>query len=166
MHAADAPYPFVFFVLHPFLFAWFVSQLNKFELKSRLSRFVAEEPVDVPLPREEAVRLSTEAFRLWAVAAGYGQACDLYRYSAGLDTWGRGHNRAMDTLFRGAERALQAQSAFPSGCLTSLSPASCSKTQFLRAFVLCISSGCSLSPVFKLCYFVVSALQWETTVAF
>uniref|UniRef100_A0A8C3DJ23 RNA polymerase II associated protein 1 n=1 Tax=Corvus moneduloides TaxID=1196302 RepID=A0A8C3DJ23_CORMO len=52
--------------------------LNKFEMKSRLSRFIAEDPVDLLLPREEAIRLSTEAFRLWAVAAGYGQACDLY----------------------------------------------------------------------------------------
>ncbi|NXO25865.1 RPAP1 protein, partial [Cisticola juncidis] len=52
--------------------------LNKFEMKSRLSRFIAEDPADLPLPREEAVRLSTEAFRLWAVAAGYGQACGLY----------------------------------------------------------------------------------------
>ncbi|XP_023783936.1 LOW QUALITY PROTEIN: RNA polymerase II-associated protein 1 [Cyanistes caeruleus] len=52
--------------------------LNKFEMKSRLSRFIAEDPLDLPLPKEEAVRLSTEAFRLWAVAAGYGQACDLY----------------------------------------------------------------------------------------
>ncbi|NXG68404.1 RPAP1 protein, partial [Baryphthengus martii] len=53
--------------------------LNQFEMKSRLSRFVAEDPRDLLLPREEAIRLSTEAFRLWAVAAGYGQACDLYR---------------------------------------------------------------------------------------
>ncbi|NXX77856.1 RPAP1 protein, partial [Urocolius indicus] len=53
--------------------------LNKFEMRSRLSRFVAEDPLDLLLPREEAIRLSTEAFRLWAVAAGYGQACDLYR---------------------------------------------------------------------------------------
>ncbi|XP_057259957.1 RNA polymerase II-associated protein 1 [Pezoporus wallicus] len=53
--------------------------LNKFEMKSRLSRFIAEDPVDLLLPREEAIRLSTEAFRLWAVAAAYGQACDLYR---------------------------------------------------------------------------------------
>uniref|UniRef100_A0A8C3U458 RNA polymerase II associated protein 1 n=1 Tax=Catharus ustulatus TaxID=91951 RepID=A0A8C3U458_CATUS len=52
--------------------------LNTFEMKSRLSRFIAEDPQDVPLAREEALRLSTEAFRLWAVAAGYGQACDLY----------------------------------------------------------------------------------------
>lgn len=85
MHAADAPSPFVYFVLHPFLFPWFGSQLNTFEMKSRLSRFIAEDPQDVPLPREEALRLSTEAFRLWAVAAGYGQACDLYRYSSGLE---------------------------------------------------------------------------------
>uniref|UniRef100_A0A8D0KX28 RNA polymerase II associated protein 1 n=1 Tax=Strix occidentalis caurina TaxID=311401 RepID=A0A8D0KX28_STROC len=53
--------------------------LNKFEMKSRLSRFIAEDPLDLLLPREEAIRLSTEAFRLWTVAAGYGQACDLYR---------------------------------------------------------------------------------------
>ncbi|KFO94661.1 RNA polymerase II-associated protein 1, partial [Buceros rhinoceros silvestris] len=53
--------------------------LNQFEMKSRLSRFVAEDPLDLVLPREEAIRLSTEAFRFWAVAAGYGQACDLYR---------------------------------------------------------------------------------------
>ncbi|NXE93107.1 RPAP1 protein, partial [Menura novaehollandiae] len=52
--------------------------LNKFEMKSRLSRFIAEDPLDLLLPREEAIRLSIEAFRLWAVAAGYGQACDLY----------------------------------------------------------------------------------------
>ncbi|NXC39568.1 RPAP1 protein, partial [Penelope pileata] len=53
--------------------------LNKFEMKSRIIRFTAEDPQDLLLPREEAIRLSTEAFRLWAVAAGYGQACDLYR---------------------------------------------------------------------------------------
>ncbi|NXA44577.1 RPAP1 protein, partial [Nothocercus julius] len=53
--------------------------LNRLEMKSRLSRFIAEDPLDLLLPREEAIRLSTEAFRLWAVAAAYGQACDLYR---------------------------------------------------------------------------------------
>ncbi|XP_074853131.1 RNA polymerase II-associated protein 1 isoform X2 [Carettochelys insculpta] len=53
--------------------------LNKCELKSRLSRFIAEDPQDLPLCREESIRLSTEAFRLWAVAAGYGQSCELYR---------------------------------------------------------------------------------------
>lgn len=65
----------------------FVLQLNKFEMKSRLIRFTAEDPQDLLLPREEAIRLSTEAFRLWAVAAGYGQACDLYRYSPKLEKW-------------------------------------------------------------------------------
>ncbi|KAM4662613.1 RNA polymerase II-associated protein 1 [Discoglossus pictus] len=53
--------------------------LNKFDMKNRLSRFIAQEPQDLPLQREEAERLSTETFRMWAVAAGYGQACDLYR---------------------------------------------------------------------------------------
>ncbi|XP_030069963.1 RNA polymerase II-associated protein 1 isoform X2 [Microcaecilia unicolor] len=52
--------------------------LNKFDLKSYLSRFVVQEPQDLPLQHEEAVRLSTEAFRLWSLAAGYAQACDLY----------------------------------------------------------------------------------------
>lgn len=56
-------------------------------MKNRLSRFVAEDPKDLSLRREEAIRLSTEAFRLWAVAAGYGQACDLYRYGVGFVTW-------------------------------------------------------------------------------
>ncbi|ETE67747.1 RNA polymerase II-associated protein 1, partial [Ophiophagus hannah] len=53
--------------------------LNKFEMKSRLSRFIAEDPKDLSLRIEEAINISTEAFRLWAVATGYGQACDLYR---------------------------------------------------------------------------------------
>ncbi|XP_018086537.1 RNA polymerase II-associated protein 1 isoform X2 [Xenopus laevis] len=53
--------------------------LNKFDLKNCLSRFVAQEPQDLPLQKEEAVRMSMETFRMWAVAAGYGQACDLYR---------------------------------------------------------------------------------------
>ncbi|XP_030415388.1 RNA polymerase II-associated protein 1 isoform X3 [Gopherus evgoodei] len=57
--------------------------LNKFELKSRLSRFIAEDPQDLPLRREEAIRLSTEAFRLWAVAASCGQSCDLYSSGPG-----------------------------------------------------------------------------------
>lgn len=85
MHATDVSYPFVSFVVCSFLFCLFVLQLNKFEMKSRLSRFIAEDPLDLLLPREEAIRLSTEAFRLWAVAAGYGQACDLYRYSPKLE---------------------------------------------------------------------------------
>ncbi|XP_068110392.1 RNA polymerase II-associated protein 1 [Hyperolius riggenbachi] len=53
--------------------------LHTFDVKSRLARFVVQEPQDLPLPRDEAERLTTETFRLWAIAAGYGQACDLYR---------------------------------------------------------------------------------------
>ncbi|XP_075701016.1 RNA polymerase II-associated protein 1 [Rhinoderma darwinii] len=53
--------------------------LNTFDMKSRLGRFVVQEPRDLPLLKEEAERLSTETFRLWAIAAGYGQACDIYR---------------------------------------------------------------------------------------
>ncbi|XP_054827938.1 RNA polymerase II-associated protein 1 isoform X2 [Eublepharis macularius] len=53
--------------------------LNKYDMKNRMSRFIAEDPKELSLRREEAIRLCTEAFRLWAVASGYGQACDLYR---------------------------------------------------------------------------------------
>ncbi|XP_018415570.1 PREDICTED: RNA polymerase II-associated protein 1 [Nanorana parkeri] len=53
--------------------------LHTFEMKSRLSRFAVQEPKELPLLREEAERLSTETFRLWAIVAGYGQACDIYR---------------------------------------------------------------------------------------
>lgn len=60
-------------------FFFFLLQLHKFDVKSRLSRFGVQEPQDFPLPKEEAEKLSTETFRLWAIAAGYGQACDLYR---------------------------------------------------------------------------------------
>ncbi|KAM9294410.1 RNA polymerase II-associated protein 1 [Gastrophryne carolinensis] len=53
--------------------------LHTFDMKSRVSRFVVQEPQDIPLLREEAELLSTETFRFWAIAAGYGQACDIYR---------------------------------------------------------------------------------------
>ncbi|XP_019824127.2 RNA polymerase II-associated protein 1 [Bos indicus] len=53
--------------------------LSGFDLRSRLSRFIAEDPQDLALPLEEAETLSTEAFRLWAVAASYGLGSDLYR---------------------------------------------------------------------------------------
>ncbi|XP_072283926.1 RNA polymerase II-associated protein 1 [Pyxicephalus adspersus] len=53
--------------------------LHTFDMRSRLSRFAVQDPQDLPLVREEAERLSTETFRLWAIAAGYGQACDIYK---------------------------------------------------------------------------------------
>ncbi|XP_069453959.1 RNA polymerase II-associated protein 1 isoform X3 [Ovis canadensis] len=53
--------------------------LSGFDLWSRLSRFIAEDPQDLALPLEEAEALSTEAFRLWAVAASYGLGSDVYR---------------------------------------------------------------------------------------
>ncbi|XP_007938614.2 RNA polymerase II-associated protein 1 [Orycteropus afer afer] len=53
--------------------------LSNFDLRSRLCRFIAEAPQDLALPPEEAETLSTEAFRLWAVAASYGHGSDLYR---------------------------------------------------------------------------------------
>lgn len=36
------------------------------------------EPSELLLEESEAVRITAEAYRLWAVAAGYGQACKLY----------------------------------------------------------------------------------------
>lgn len=54
-------------------------QLSSFDLRSRLCRFIAEVPQEMALPLEEAETLNTEAFRLWAVAASYGQGGDLYR---------------------------------------------------------------------------------------
>ncbi|XP_021496256.1 RNA polymerase II-associated protein 1 isoform X1 [Meriones unguiculatus] len=53
--------------------------LSSFDIRSRLCRFIAEVPQELALPPEEAETLSTEAFRLWAVAASYGQGGDLYR---------------------------------------------------------------------------------------
>ncbi|XP_016067836.1 PREDICTED: RNA polymerase II-associated protein 1 [Miniopterus natalensis] len=53
--------------------------LSSFDLRSCLWRFMAEAPQQLALPPEEAEMLNTESFRLWAVAASYGQGCDLYR---------------------------------------------------------------------------------------
>lgn len=53
--------------------------LSSFDLRSCLCRFLAEAPQELALPAEEAEVLNTESFRLWAVAASYGQGCDLYR---------------------------------------------------------------------------------------
>ncbi|KAG9336327.1 hypothetical protein JZ751_002674, partial [Albula glossodonta] len=53
--------------------------LHSMGARERLSRLLALEPQDMLLEPGEAVRIGTEALRLWAVAASYGQACDLYR---------------------------------------------------------------------------------------
>lgn len=129
------PLSFLFFFLFFICF-----QLNKFEMKSRLIRFIAEDPQDLLLPKEEAIRLSTEAFRLWAVAAGYGQACDIYRYGPKLEQWeqrGGGHKRKWTSCSRGSEFGIsRITCCFLQGSLTSLSLVSCSKTQFLKLFML------------------------------
>ncbi|KAI1895656.1 hypothetical protein AGOR_G00108470 [Albula goreensis] len=53
--------------------------LHSMGARERLSRLLALEPQDMLLEPGEAVRIGIEALRLWAVAASYGQACDLYR---------------------------------------------------------------------------------------
>ncbi|XP_062908767.1 RNA polymerase II-associated protein 1 [Mobula hypostoma] len=53
--------------------------LNKFKLKERIGRFIAQDPCDLHLEQQEAYALNIEALRLWAVAVNYGQACDMYR---------------------------------------------------------------------------------------
>ncbi|KAM3594246.1 uncharacterized protein V6R79_004737 [Siganus canaliculatus] len=52
--------------------------LNSFGVKERLSHLLSAEPAELLLEVTEALRITTEAYRLWAVAAGYGQACKLY----------------------------------------------------------------------------------------
>ncbi|XP_043119480.1 RNA polymerase II-associated protein 1 isoform X2 [Puntigrus tetrazona] len=52
--------------------------LNSLGGKEVLSRFVAVEPSEMLMEAGEALRCSTEALRLFAVAASYGQACNLY----------------------------------------------------------------------------------------
>ncbi|KAK2878391.1 hypothetical protein Q8A67_019182 [Cirrhinus molitorella] len=52
--------------------------LNSLGGKELLSRFVVVEPLEMLLEAGEALRCSTEALRLFAVAASYGQACNLY----------------------------------------------------------------------------------------
>jgi len=53
-------------------------QLNSLGMRERLSCLLSAEPSELLLEPTEALRITTEAYRLWAVAAGYGQACDLY----------------------------------------------------------------------------------------
>ncbi|XP_053192305.1 RNA polymerase II-associated protein 1 [Scomber japonicus] len=52
--------------------------LNSLGARERLSCLMSAEPSELPLEPSEALRITTEAYRLWAVAAGYGQACKLY----------------------------------------------------------------------------------------
>lgn len=52
--------------------------LNSLGVKERLSCWLSAEPCELLLEQAEALSISTEAYRLWAVAARYGQACHLY----------------------------------------------------------------------------------------
>nr|XP_057946974.1 RNA polymerase II-associated protein 1 isoform X3 [Doryrhamphus excisus] len=52
--------------------------LNSFSVRERLSCLLSAEPSELLLEPYEALSVTTEAYRMWAVAAGYGQACDLY----------------------------------------------------------------------------------------
>ncbi|XP_061650086.1 RNA polymerase II-associated protein 1 isoform X1 [Phyllopteryx taeniolatus] len=52
--------------------------LNSVGVRERLSRLLSPEPSELLLEPHETIRITTEAYRMWAVAAGYGQACDLY----------------------------------------------------------------------------------------
>ncbi|XP_058255897.1 RNA polymerase II-associated protein 1 [Hemibagrus wyckioides] len=53
--------------------------LNNLGGKERLSRFLSVEPSELLLEFGESICCSTEALRLWAVSASYGQACNLYK---------------------------------------------------------------------------------------
>lgn len=46
--------------------------------KGAFVTFVVVDPSEMLLEAGEALRCTTEALRLFAVAAGYGQACSLY----------------------------------------------------------------------------------------
>ncbi|KAL2099098.1 hypothetical protein ACEWY4_005578 [Coilia grayii] len=52
--------------------------LHSLGAKDRLSLLLAVEPSELLLEAGEAYWCSTEAYRMWAVAASYGQACNLY----------------------------------------------------------------------------------------
>ncbi|XP_040917372.1 RNA polymerase II-associated protein 1 [Toxotes jaculatrix] len=52
--------------------------LNSLGVRERLSCMLSAEPSELLMEPTEALRIITEAYRLWAVAAGYGQACNLY----------------------------------------------------------------------------------------
>ncbi|KAA0711260.1 RNA polymerase II-associated protein 1 [Triplophysa tibetana] len=53
--------------------------LNSLGGKELLARFVVVDPSEMLLEPSEALRCSTEALKMFAVAASYGQACSLYK---------------------------------------------------------------------------------------
>ncbi|XP_056151875.1 RNA polymerase II-associated protein 1 [Lampris incognitus] len=52
--------------------------LNSLGVRERLSRLLSPDPTELLLEQTEALLITTEAYRLWAVAASYGQACNEY----------------------------------------------------------------------------------------
>ncbi|XP_022077076.2 RNA polymerase II-associated protein 1 [Acanthochromis polyacanthus] len=52
--------------------------LNSLGVRERLSCLLSAEPSELLLEPTEALKITTEAYRLWAISAGYGQACKLY----------------------------------------------------------------------------------------
>ncbi|XP_062325700.1 RNA polymerase II-associated protein 1 [Osmerus eperlanus] len=52
--------------------------LNSLGARERLSRFLTPDPAALLLEEGEALRVTTETYRLWAVAASYGQATNTY----------------------------------------------------------------------------------------
>ncbi|KAM4724234.1 RNA polymerase II-associated protein 1 [Anableps anableps] len=52
--------------------------LNSLGVRERLSCLLSAEPSELLMEPNEALRITTEAYRLWAVAAAYGQAGQLY----------------------------------------------------------------------------------------
>lgn len=53
-------------------------QFNSLGVRERLPCLLSVEPAELLVEPSEALRITTEAYRLWAVAAAYGQACQLY----------------------------------------------------------------------------------------
>ncbi|XP_028293418.1 RNA polymerase II-associated protein 1 isoform X3 [Gouania willdenowi] len=51
---------------------------NSLGARERLSCLLSAEPSELLLESSEAFRVTTEAYRLWAVATAYGQACQLF----------------------------------------------------------------------------------------
>ncbi|XP_040054704.2 RNA polymerase II-associated protein 1 [Gasterosteus aculeatus] len=51
---------------------------NSLGVRERLPCLLSVEPAELLVEPSEALRITTEAYRLWAVAAAYGQACQLY----------------------------------------------------------------------------------------